>query len=174
MATGSPQGEPTVSRSGLSIHELTPEHSDWNDYVDLIDGEGQGRWAFDAQFEPFPRRYVLARLEGVVVGFMMYVVWDIGPHDRSHPPRVVDGQQLTEAKIVAFGVKESYRRHGIGRALQEHVIRRARELGCYQVRSVSGADHPANRQLKLAMGFGVEPMERDKPTLAFIMPLRPR
>ena len=62
----------------------------------------------------------------------------------------------------------------IGRALQEHVIRRARELGCYQVRSVSGAEHPANRQLKLAMGFAVEPMERDKPTLAFVMPLRPR
>ncbi len=50
------------------------------------------------------------------------------------------------------------------------MIGRARELGCYQVRSVSGADHPANRQLKLAMGFGVEPMERDKPTLAFVMP----
>ena len=95
------------------------------------------------------------------------------PHDRSPPPLVVDGQNITEAKIVAFGVKESYRRHGIGRALQEYVIGRARALGCYQVRSVSGADHPANRQLKLAMGFGVEPMERDKPTLAFVMPLKP-
>ena len=174
MATESPQGEPTVSRSDLSIHELTPEHRDWNDYVDLIDGEGQGRWAFDAQFEPFPRHYVLARLEGVVVGFLTYVVWDIGPHDRNHPPLVVDGQTLREAKIVAFGVKEAYRRQGIGRALQEHAIRRARELGCYQVRSVSGADHSANRQLKLDMGFAVEPMERDKPTLAFVMPLRPR
>ena len=96
------------------------------------------------------------------------------PIDRSHPPLVVGGKTLTEAKIVAFGVKETYRRQGIGRALQEHAIRRARELGCYQVRSVSGADHAANRQLKLAMGFAVEPMERNKPTLAFIMPLRPR
>lgn len=99
---------------------------------------------------------------------------EIGPHDRNQPPLVVDGQTLTEAKIVAFGVKEAYRRQGIGRALQEYVIRRARELGCYQVRSVSGADHAANRQLKLAMGFAVEPMERDEPTLAFIMPLKPR
>ncbi|MDE0219011.1 MAG: GNAT family N-acetyltransferase [Spirochaetaceae bacterium] len=163
-----------MSRLGLSIHELTPGHRDWNDYVDVIEGEGQGRWAFAAQFEPFPHHYVVARQESDIVGFIMYVVWDIGPHDRNHPPLSVDGQTLTETKIVAFGVKQAYRRQGIGRALQEHVIRRARELGCYQVRSVSDADHPANRQLKLAMGFGVEPMERDKPTLAFIMPLRPR
>ena len=104
----------------------------------------------------------------------MYVVWNIGPHDRNHSPLVVDGQMLKEAKIIAFGVKEAYRRQGIGRALQEYAIRRARALGCYQVRSVSDGTHPENRQLKLAMGFAVEPMERDKPTLAFIMPLKPR
>ena len=160
--------------SGLSIHELTPDHRDWQEYVDVIDAEGQARWAFDARFERFSRHHVAAKADGCVVGFVMCVVWDIGPHDRNHPPLVVDGRKLTEAKIVAFGVKEAYRRQGIGRALQEHAIRRARELGCYQVRSVSGADHPANRQLKLAMGFAVEPMERDQPTLAFIMPLGPR
>ena len=158
---------------GLSTHELTSEHRDWNDYVHVINDEGQGRWAFDARFERFPRHYVTAKRDGRVVGFLMYIVWEIGPHDRNHPPLIVDGHTLTEAKIVAFGVKEAYRRQGIGRALQEHAIRRATELGCYQVRSVSGADHRANRQLKLAMGFAVEPMERDKPTLAFVMPLRP-
>ena len=161
-----------MSLSRLSIHELTPDHRDWQEYVDVIDAEGQARWAFDARFERFPRHYVAAKADGCVVGFVMYVVWDIGPHDRSHPPLVVDGQKLTEAKIVAFGVKEAYRRQGIGRALQEHAIRRAGELGCYQVRSVSSADHPANRQLKLDMGFAVEPMEREQPTLAFIMPLK--
>ena len=56
----------------------------------------------------------------------MYVVWEIGPHDRRHPPVKRDGKVLTEAKIIAFGVQ-----------LQEHVLRRARALGCYQVRSVS-------------------------------------
>ena len=43
-----------------------------------------------------------------------------------------------------------------------------RELGSRRIE----LDHPANRQLKLAMGFAVEPMERDKPTLAFVMPLK--
>ena len=116
----------------------------------------------------------MAKKDGRVVGFLTYVVWNIGPHDRDHPPLAVDGRTLKEAKIIAFGVKEAYRRQGIGRALQEYAIRRARALGCYQVRSVSDADHPENRQLKLAMGFAVEPMERDKPTLAFIMPRKPR
>ena len=84
-----------------------------------------------------------------------------------------DGQALTEAKIIAFGVQPAHRRQGIGRALQEHVLRRARELGCYQVRSVSRWTRQANHQLKLSMGFAVEPMERDEPSLAFVMPLRP-
>ena len=163
-----------VSLSRLSIHELTPDHRDWQEYVDVIDAGGQARWAFDARFDRFSRHYVIAKRDDRVVGFLMYVVWEIGPHDRNQPPLVVDGRKLTEAKIIAFGVKEAYRRQGVGRALQQYVIRRARALGCYQVRSVSGADHPANRQLKLAMGFAVEPMERDKPTLAFVMPLRPR
>ena len=113
----------------------------------------------------------MAKQDGHVVGFLMYVVWEIGPNDRSHRPLVVDGRALTEAKIIAFGVNQAYRRQGIGRALQEHTLRRAKALGCYQVRSVSDGDHPENHQLKLAMGFAVEPMERDKPTLAFIMPL---
>ena len=79
---------------------------------------------------------------------------------------------LTEAKIINFGVKEEYRRQGIGRALQEETLRLAKDLGCYQVRSVSRYDRAENHQLKLSMGFGVEPMERDKPSLAFVMPLK--
>ena len=113
----------------------------------------------------------MAKQDGSVVGFLMYVVWEIGPHDRDHPPVVLNGRKLTEAKILAFGVREAYRRRGIGRALQEHTLRRARDLGCHQVRSVSDAGHPQNHRLKLAMGFAVEPMERDQPTLAFVMPL---
>ena len=102
----------------------------------------------------------------------MFVVWDIGPHDRDQPPVEIHGRRLQEAKIIAFGVKEAYRRQGIGRSLQEYTLKRAKELDCYQVRSVSDTDHPENHQLKLSMGFAVEPMEREEPSLAFIMPLR--
>ena len=155
-----------------SIQELTADDLDWAEYVSVINGEGQARWAFDAHFGPFPRHFVMAKQDGRVVSFLMYVVWDIGPNDRGQRALMVDGRPLTGAKIIAFGVKKEYRRRGIGRALQEHTLREARALGCYQVRSVSDGDHPENHRLKLAMGFAVEPMERDKPTLAFIMPLR--
>lgn len=155
-----------------SIHELAPDHRDWPEYVVVVEGEGQSRWAFDTRYERFRRRYVMARQDSHVVGFLMYLIWRIGPNDRKHPPLAVGGAPLTEAKIMAFGVK-GYRRQGIGRALQEHVLRQAKALGCYQVRSESTGEHPANQRLKLAMGFAVEPMERDTPTLAFIMPLSP-
>ena len=101
------------------------------------------------------------------------MVWEIGPHDRGHPPVKRDGKVLTEAKIIAFGVPPTQRRQGIGRALQEHVLRRAQALGCYQVRSVRRWSRQANHQLKLSMGFAVEPMERDEPSVAFVMPLVP-
>ena len=73
-----------MSRSRLSIHELTPEHRDWNDYVDLIDGEGQRRWRSTRSSNRFPRHHVLARQEGDIVGFMVYVVWEIGPTTGHH------------------------------------------------------------------------------------------
>ena len=142
-----------MSLSRLSIHELTPDHRDWQEYVDVIDAEGQARWAFDARFERFPRHYVAAKADGCVVGFVMYVVWDIGPHDRSHPPLVVDGQKLTEAKIVAFGVKEAYRRQGIGRALQEHAIRRAK--GARLLPGAIGQQRRPSREPAAQAGHGI-------------------
>lgn len=66
----------------------------------------------------------------------------------------------------------SYAKHGVCRSHGASTLRGVKELGCYQVRSVSSAEQPENQQLKLALGFGVEPMERDEPSLAFVMPLR--
>ncbi|RKU32383.1 hypothetical protein C6496_24190 [Candidatus Poribacteria bacterium] len=154
-----------------SIEEMTPDHPDWQELVNVITQENQTGWAFNQHFEQFARYFLAAKQEGKIVGFLMFVVWDIGPHDRDHPPIQVDGQTLREAKIIAFGVKEAYRRQGIGKALQEYTLKRAKELDCYQVRSVSDMDHPENHQLKLSMGFAVEPMEREEPSLTFIMPL---
>ena len=155
-----------------SIEEMTPDHPKWQELVDVITQENQAGWAFNSHFEQFARYFLAAKQDGDIVGFLMFVVWDIGPNDRDHPPVEIYGKRLQEAKIIAFGVKEAYRRRGIGRALQEYTLKRAKELDCYQVRSVSDMDHPENHQLKLSMGFAVEPMERKEPSLAFIMPLR--
>ena len=155
----------------FSIEEMTSDHPEWQELVDVITQENQTGWAFNSHFEQFARYFLGAKQAGNIVGFLMFVVWDIGPHDRDHPPVQINGQTLQEAKIIAFGVKKAYRRQGIGRALQEYTLKRAKELDCYQVRSVSDMDHPENHQLKLSMGFAVEPMEREEPSLAFIMPL---
>ncbi len=154
------------------IEEMTPDHPEWQALVDVIAQENQTGWAFNQHFEQFARYFLAAKRAGDIVGFLMFVVWDIGPNDRDHPPVQLNGKTLREAKIIAFGVKKAYRRRGIGRALQEYTLQRAKELDCYQVRSVSDMDHPENHQLKLSMGFAVEPMEREEPSLAFIMPLR--
>jgi GNAT superfamily N-acetyltransferase len=156
----------------FSIEEMAPDHLEWQQLVDVITHENQARWAFNPHFEQFARYFLAAKQDGGIVGFLMFVVWNIGPNDRDHPPIQMHGKKLREAKIIAFGVKKTYRRQGIGRALQEYTLKRAKALGCYQVRSVSDMDHPENHQLKLSMGFAVEPMERDEPSLAFIMPLR--
>ena len=156
----------------FSIEELTPDHPDWQEFVALVNDLNQEGWAFNPYFEQFSRYFLAAKQDGIIVGFLMFVVWDIGPHDRDHPPIQIDGKTLREAKILAFGVKEGYRRQGIGTALQAYVIKQAKLFGCYQVRSVSGENYPENHYLKLSMGFAVEPMERDEKCLAFVMPLK--
>ncbi len=154
------------------IETWTPTHQNWQELAALIAAENQTRWALNARFERFSRHFLVALQETEVVSFVTFVVWGIGLHDRDHPAVQLRGQTLTEAKIIAFGVQQDYRRQGIGRALQEHVIDRAKKLGCFQVRSVSGEGYFENHQLKLSMGFAVEPTERNKKTAAFIMSLR--
>jgi GNAT superfamily N-acetyltransferase len=156
----------------FSIAEVTPDHPDWQEFVALVKEVNQEGWAFNPYFEQFSRYFLAAKQDGIIVGFLMFVVWDIGPHDRDHPPIEMYGKTLKEAKILAFGVKEGYQRQGIGTALQAYTLKQARLFDCYQVRSVSGENHPENHLLKLSMGFAVEPMERDEKCLAFVMPLK--
>ena len=159
-------------QSRFSIEELTRDHPNWQEFVALVEDLNQEGWAFNPYFEQFSRYFLAAKQDGAIVGFLMFVVWDIGPHDRDHPPIEIHGKPLKEAKILAFGVKEGYRRQGIGTALQEYTIKQAKLFDCYQVRSVSGENHPENHHLKLVMGFAIEPMERDEKFLAFVMPLK--
>ena len=154
--------------AGLTIHELTQPDDNWEQYVDVIVGEEQDQWAFNAHDEPSSRRFAMAKQDGRIVGFLVYVVQKIGRD--YHSPFVVNGEALTEAKIAAFGVQEAYRGQGIGRALQEHALREARVLGCHQVRSVTHRMQRENVLLKLSMGFAVVP---DGSAPIFIMPLKP-
>ncbi|MEM7113529.1 MAG: GNAT family N-acetyltransferase [Chloroflexota bacterium] len=156
----------------LMVEEWALQHPRWQELVQLIADEKQTHWAFAPYFKQFARHFLVALQKGELVGFLMFVVWEIGPHDQGHPPLQVNGKTLMEAKVIAFGVPKRLRRQGIGRQLQLATLKHAKQLGCYQLRSVSDEDHPENHQLKLSMGFAVMPMERDKPTLTFVMPLQ--
>ncbi len=155
----------------ITLEDWSPENPRWQELVQVITEDKQAS-ALDSFFDQFQRYFLVALKEGNIVGYLMFVVWEMGPNDRGHKPIQLKGKTLTEAKIIAFGVKKDQRRQGIGRALQEETIKRAKAFGCYQVRSVSDDTHPENHQLKLSMGFAVEPMEREKPSLAFIKTLQ--
>jgi hypothetical protein len=53
-------------------------------------------------------------------------------------------------------------------------LKPAKELGCYQVGSVIGYDHSEDQQPKLAIGFGLTSIERERPSLAIVMQLQLR
>jgi len=142
-----------------TIEEWLPTHPRWSEFVACVDSEGQTRWVFNEHFEQFPRYFLVALQENQVVGFLMFFLQPIGP-ENDCPPLHINGAWLIEAKIIGFAVKRASRRLGMGQALQEYAIRRARELGCYQVRSHSDSRNVANYQLKLRMGFAAVPVNR--------------
>ena len=98
----------------FAIHELTQHDGDWEQYVDVISGEDQVQWAFNETDERSSRHFVMAKQDGCIVGFIVYVVQEIGRSCTS--PLMVNGGALTEAKIIAFGVQEAYRRQALGGA----------------------------------------------------------
>ena len=159
-------------RKLLVIEEWDEKHPRWNEALQVIETLGQTNWAAAGYAWHHSSHLLVAQIDGVVAGFLRFVVQSIGP-ENDHAPVVLSGKELAEAKILAFGVLTNYRRQGIGRALQESALGRARELGCYQVRSHSGGENDANHQLKLAMGFGVCPVVRgqDDRGVYFVMPL---
>ena len=57
----------------FSIEEMTPDHSEWQELVDVITQENQAGWAFNPHFEQFTRYFLVAKQEGKIVGFLMFV-----------------------------------------------------------------------------------------------------
>jgi GNAT superfamily N-acetyltransferase len=144
----------------LTIEPWERSHPKWEKLLHIIDSMGQADWfSLHADFH-HSNHILVALVNGEVVGFLRFTVQYIGP-DRDLPLIEFQGVALNEAKILAFGVIDQFKRHGIGEALQKRAIAWAKTLGCYQVRSHSGGDSPANHQLKLSLGFAVHPTLKD-------------
>ena len=144
----------------LSIREITKEDGSWSRCMRIVDALGQTAW-MQVQADHFHSSHVLAAfVEGEPAGFLRFVVQRLG-EDEERPPIHFNDHALIEAKIIAFGVVPDHRNRGIGRALQQAAMQRARELGCYQVRSRSDYVNAANFHLKIALGFGIQPSLTD-------------
>lgn len=160
----------------FTIEEWSATHPRWHYLVRLMEAEEQADyWEQEEHFAQFTHYFLVALQGDELLGFLQFFLQPMGP-DRDCPLLYLHGMMLIEAKIIAFGVRKEWRRYGVGRALQERAISRARELGCHQLRSYSSNEpaHAANYQLKLAMGFGAQPEFRGEGNTGvnFIMPLR--
>ena len=162
-----------MNPTDIIIEEWTAQHDHWSELLELVTQLNQMDWfTFTGEWH-FSSHVLVARRGSEILGFLRFVIQDIGP-DMDCPPVQWKGETLREAKVIAFGVLPDRRRQGIGRNLQEALRQRAQELGCYQIRSHSSGDNLENHQLKLALGYGVHPIIRgdDRRGVYFILPLR--
>lgn len=161
------------SNVDIKIVEWTVAHPRFGELMSVFDASPDGeRLAVD--FEWDKQAVVLVALrDDVPVGVLKLVVHAIGADNGTGPYCDRQGV-LNEAKVLEFGVRQDVRRQGVGTALQRAAIVRARELGCYQLRSHSGGDREGNHALKIALGFAIDPIVRgdDRHGAYFILPLR--
>jgi GNAT superfamily N-acetyltransferase len=152
----------------LTIEQWSDNHERWPELVEVLEREDQLSWVIP---DGGPLRsdavVLVAHDESSVLGFLAFIVQELGPPDDC------PALGLTEAKVLAFGVREESRRRGVGRALQVELLDRAAKLGCYQARSVTSVDRDANIRLKLSLGFVVAPTirrlrEGDQPAFVFV------
>jgi len=137
--------------SDITIEEWDLQHARWSELLALVTELSQKDWfTFTAEWHS-SSHVLVAQRNSEIVGFLRFVLQDIGP-DTDCPPISWKGQNLREAKVIAFGVVPGLRRQGIGRKLQESLQQHAQILGCYQIRSHSSGDNLANHQLKLSLG----------------------
>lgn len=159
----------------VEIIEWTSNHIRWQELRAVIEQEKQTTWLdFTAEWH-LSSHILVAERDGAIVGFLRFTVQAIGAEDDLPDilPISSEGRLYTEAKILAFGVPEVYRRQGIGRALQEAAIRFAYDLGCWQIRSFSDTGYDANYQVKLSLGYAVHVLNSERRQgVYFLLPLR--
>lgn len=160
------------------IEEWDKTNPRWQEFVQCIEtvAPEQSPWVFGEYYARAECHLFIALQNDAVVGFLRFAVQPIGP-ELNCPPLFLKDTPLTEAKIHAFAVRENARRQGIGKALQIQAIKRAKQCGCYQIRSESSYERAANHQVKLSLGFAAQPEAREikgkiETLVNFVMPLK--
>ncbi len=149
----------------MDVRQFKPDQSGWEAYLAHLRQNDQSNWVLDEQGLPKKPGAIFlgALVGGQVVGSLTLFVQEIiipetdWSQGKEHLLKESDGLPLKETFVQTFLVEEAYRRRGIGQALQKEAVRVSAALGCYQMRSWSSLDKPANYRLKLKLGFAVHP-----------------
>ncbi len=162
-----------VEEKPFVIEEWEPDHPLYGQVTALIEQLDQSSWVEFVADWHLSSHMLVAYKTSKVVGFLRYVIQNIGVEE-DQLPFTLNGETLREAKVIAFGVPLEERRKGIGRALQERLIKDSRKAGLFQIRSYSSEQNPQNHLLKASMGFAIDPLPvgRGKDGAYFILPLR--
>ncbi len=154
----------------MPVESFTLEHRLWPACVEHLERVGMAHWVLDDNRQPKPGIYFLGVVEGdAVVGHITLLLQDIvcpeteWSSEMDRTVRLPDGEPLRETFVQTFAVDQEHRRRGYGLALQKAALALTRELGCYQMRSWSSLDKPANYALKLSLGFAVHPATYEAP-----------
>lgn len=155
----------------MPVDRFAPDDALWPAYVAHLQRIGQARWVVDADGQPLAAD---AHFLGVIIGenVVGHISLKVQPilipatewaGGQATPLAGPDGDPLRETFVQTFAVEEVHRRQGYGRALQLAALDLTRDLGCYQMRSWSSLDKPANYALKLSLGFAAHPAKSDTP-----------
>lgn len=77
--------------------------------------------------------------------------------EQGTPEIKIGNEPLSEAKVIAFAVRQESRNNGIGKELQLKAMELAKDLGCYQLASYSTFDKAENYRVKRTLGFSIQP-----------------
>jgi GNAT superfamily N-acetyltransferase len=157
----------------ITIEEWLSLNLRIDEAIALVEQLGQSDWvAFSAEWH-LSSHMLVALSNNRVVGFLRYVVQEIGVEE-DQAPFCLNSETLREAKVIAFGVVPEWRRKGIGRALQNRLISDSKSKGLYQIRSHSSEKNTENHYLKASLGFGIQPLPvgQGKEGYYFILPLK--
>ncbi|MBN1679769.1 MAG: GNAT family N-acetyltransferase [Anaerolineae bacterium] len=152
----------------MKVEQFTPKHRLWPSYLAHLRRVDMMRRVLDDQDQPHTSIcYLGAISDDSVVGHLTFKVQNIVvPASLLSDGNAViltgaDGKRLRETFVQTFAVDEDHRRQGYGRSLQVAALALSKAFGCYQMRSWSPLDKPANYLLKIGLGFSMYPALSD-------------
>lgn len=150
----------------MTIEHFSDQHHHWQAYLIHTKRHNMQRWIVDDNLNPLLAVHYLGYVQNEqVVGHITLkkqpievpqTPWSANQsydhviRDSSHNP-------LEELFVQTFAVDEAYRRQRIGTQLQTAALALGKSLKCYQMRSWSSLDKSANYQLKIKLGFAIQP-----------------